>query len=106
MPIAAAKKILALLKLDKKDVSSIYVFAILTGLLQLAMPLGIQTIISFVMAGSVSTSMIILIVLVIGAVFINGLLQVRQQQVTEKIQQKIKILVEQVKKSRSVNKNS
>lgn len=88
-PSKAAKKILALLKLDKKDVSSIYVFAILTGLLQLAMPLGIQTIISFVMAGSVSTSMIILIVLVIGAVFINGLLQVRQQQVTEKIQQKI-----------------
>ncbi len=88
-PSIAAKKILALLKLDKKDVSSIYVFAILTGLVQLAMPLGIQTIISFVMAGSVSTSMIILIILVIGAVFISGLLQVRQQQVTEKIQQKI-----------------
>ncbi len=88
-PSIAAKKILALLKLDKKDVSSIYVFAILSGLVQLAMPLGIQTIISFVMAGSISTSMIILIVLVIGAVFISGLLQVRQQQVTEKIQQKI-----------------
>ena len=85
----AVKKIIALLKLDNKDVSSIYVFAILSGLVQLAMPLGIQTIISFVMAGSISTSMIILIVLVIGAVFINGLLQVRQQQVTEKIQQKI-----------------
>ncbi len=88
-PAGAAKKILELLKLDKKDVSSIYVFAILAGLVQLAMPLGIQTIISFVMAGSVSTSIVILIVLVVGAVFINGLLQVRQFQVTEKIQQKI-----------------
>jgi len=88
-PSVAAKKIFGLLKLDKKDVSSIYIFAILTGLVQLAMPLGIQSIISFVMAGSVSTSMVILIVLVITAVFINGLLQVRQQQVTEKIQQKI-----------------
>jgi len=88
-PSVAAKKILALLKLDKKDVSSIYIFAILTGLVQLALPLGIQSIISFVMAGSISTSMVILIVLVITAVFISGLLQVRQQQVTEKIQQKI-----------------
>ncbi|TAG10153.1 MAG: ABC transporter ATP-binding protein [Sphingobacteriia bacterium] len=88
-PAGAAKKILELLKLDKKDVSAIYVFAILAGLVQLAMPLGIQTIISFVMAGSVSTSIVILIVLVVGAVFINGLLQVRQFQVTEKIQQKI-----------------
>ncbi len=88
-PTAAAKKILAILKLDKKDVSAIYVFAILAGLVQLSMPLGIQTIISFVMAGSISTSIIILIGLVLVAVFLNGLLQVRQIQVTEKIQQKI-----------------
>ncbi|MFX6972914.1 hypothetical protein ABTH74_19190, partial [Acinetobacter baumannii] len=53
------------------------------------MPLGIQTIISFVMAGSMSTSIVILIFLVVLAVFLNGLLQVRQMQVTEKIQQKI-----------------
>lgn len=88
-PAGAAKKILALLKLDKKDVTAIYVFALLAGLVQLAMPLGIQTIISFVMAGSISTSIVILIALVLVAVFLNGLLQVRQMQVTEKIQQKI-----------------
>lgn len=85
----AAKKIFAILKLDKKDVYAIYVFAILAGLVQLATPLGIQTIINFVMAGSYSTSIAILIALVLIAVFVNGLLQVRQQQVTEKIQQKI-----------------
>ncbi|MFX7705267.1 hypothetical protein ABTJ74_19725, partial [Acinetobacter baumannii] len=84
-----AKKIFALLRLDRKDVYAIYVFAILAGLVQLAMPLGIQTIISFVMAGSMSTSIVILIFLVVLAVFLNGLLQVRQMQVTEKIQQKI-----------------
>lgn len=88
-PYGAAKKIFSILKLDKKDVSAIYVFAILAGLVQLATPLGIQSIISFVMAGSYSTSIAILIFLVLVAVFLNGLLQVRQQQVTEKIQQKI-----------------
>ena len=60
-PMGAARKILELLSLDKKDVSSIYAFAILAGILSLAMPLGIQTIIGFVMAGSLSTSIVILI---------------------------------------------
>ena len=88
-PMGAARKILELLSLDKKDVSSIYAFAILAGILSLAMPLGIQTIIGFVMAGSLSTSIVILIVLVVAAVLLLGLLQVRQLQVTEKIQQKL-----------------
>jgi len=88
-PTGAARKILELLSLDKKDVSSIYAFAILAGILSLAMPLGIQTIIGFVLAGSLSTSIVVLIVLVVAAVIIYGLLQVRQLQVTEKIQQKI-----------------
>ena len=64
-PLGAAKKIFTLLRLDRKDVYAIYVFAILAGLVHLAMPLGIQTIISFVMAGSMSTSIIILIFLVV-----------------------------------------
>lgn len=88
-PSGAARKFFALLKLDRKDVSAIYAFSILAGLVQLSLPLGIQTIISFVMAGSISTSIIVLIVLVVAGVFIYGLLQVRQMQIIEKIKQKI-----------------
>jgi ABC-type bacteriocin/lantibiotic exporter with double-glycine peptidase domain len=87
--LEAARKFFALLKLDSKDVSAIYAFAILAGLVQLSLPLGIQTIISFVMAGSISASIIVLIVLVVAGVFIYGLLQVRQMQIIEKIKQKI-----------------
>jgi ABC-type bacteriocin/lantibiotic exporter with double-glycine peptidase domain len=88
-PVSAARKILQLLRLDKKDVYAIYAFAVLAGLVQLALPLGIQSIIGFVMAGTISASIVVLIVLVLAAVLLNGLLQVRQIQVTEKIQQKI-----------------
>lgn len=88
-PAGAAKKFFTLLRLEKKDISTIYVYAILAGLVNFATPLGIQTIISFVMAGSLSTSIVVLIVMVVVAVFIGGLLQVRQMQVIEKIQQKI-----------------
>lgn len=88
-PAGAAKKFFTLLRLEKVDISTIYVYAILAGLVNFATPLGIQTIISFVMAGSFSTSIVVLIVMVVVAVFIGGLLQVRQMQVIEKIQQKI-----------------
>lgn len=78
-----------ILRLDKKDISSIYFFAILGGLIALSLPLGIQTIINFVTAGTISTSIVVLIAIVVLGVFINGLVQVRQMQITEKVKQKI-----------------
>jgi ATP-binding cassette, subfamily B, bacterial len=85
----ALRKFFKLLAIDKKDVSAIYILAILAGLVQLSLPLGIQTIISFVMAGSISTSIVVLIIMVLVGTFLNGLLQIRQMQTIEKVQQKI-----------------
>ncbi|HTL10404.1 MAG TPA: ATP-binding cassette domain-containing protein [Chitinophagaceae bacterium] len=78
-----------ILRLDKKDISAIYAFAIMAGLVQLSLPLGIQAIIGFVLAGSLSTSIIVLILLVVFGTFVNGLLQVRQLEIIEKLKQKI-----------------
>ncbi len=88
-PIAAARKLVAVLQLDKKEVSAIYIYAILAGLVQLVTPLGIQSIIGFVMAGALSTSIVVLITVVVLGVFLNGLFQIRQLQIIEKIKQKI-----------------
>jgi ATP-binding cassette, subfamily B, bacterial len=87
--IAALSKLYRLLVLDRKDIYAIYAFAIFSGLVQLSVPLGIQTIIGFVLAGSVSTSIIILISLVVAGVFFSGFLQIKQMQLTEKVEQKI-----------------
>ncbi len=83
------KRFYQILRLDKRDISSVYAFAIVAGVVQLSLPLGIQTIISFVMAGTVSTSIIVLILLVVFGTFLNGLLQVRQLEIIEKLKQKI-----------------
>lgn len=83
------RSMLRLLAADRKDISAIYFFAILTGLVQLSLPLGIQTIINFVLAGTVSTSIVVLIVLVVVGTVLGGLLQVRQLQLIEKLKQKI-----------------
>ncbi len=85
----ALKNFYNLLKLDRTEIYAIYILAILAGLVQLSLPLGIQTVISFVMAGSVSTSIVVLIILVVLGTFVDGLLQVRQLQVLEKLKQGI-----------------
>lgn len=87
--LKATQKLLKILQLDNKDVSAIYFFAILNGLISLVLPLGIQSIVSFVLAGTISTSIVILVVVVLIGVFFNGLVQVRQMQVIEKVKQKI-----------------
>lgn len=83
------KRLLQVLKLERKEITSVYFYAILAGLLALTVPLGIQAIINFVLAGAVSTSMVVLIIFVVMGVFFTGLLQVGQMKVIEKIQQRI-----------------
>lgn len=85
----AIQRILEILRFEKKEISSIYFYAIFNGLVQLSLPLGIQSIISFVLGGAFSTSLVLLIVLVVLGVFISGLLQVNQMKIIEKIQQQL-----------------
>jgi ABC-type bacteriocin/lantibiotic exporter with double-glycine peptidase domain len=83
------QRILALLRFQHTEISSIYFYAMMNGLVQLSLPLGIQSIISFVLGGSISTSIVILIFLVVAGVFLTGLFQVNQMRLIEKIQQQL-----------------
>lgn len=83
------KRILNILRFEKKDITAIYFYAILNGLVQLSLPLGIQSIVSFVLGGAISTSIVVLIILVVLGVFFNGLFQVNQMKLIEKIEQQI-----------------
>jgi ATP-binding cassette, subfamily B, bacterial len=87
--VGAIRKFNRILFINNKEVSAIYIYAILAGAVQLSLPLGIQSIIGFVMAGTLSTSIVVLITMVLFGVFINGLLQVRQLQIIEKIKQQL-----------------
>lgn len=83
------KRILQVIKLEKNEISSVYFYAILNGLIQLSLPLGIQSIISFVLGGAITTSLVVLICLVVLGVFLSGMLQVNQMRLIEKVEQKI-----------------
>jgi ATP-binding cassette, subfamily B, bacterial len=83
------QRVLAVLTYQRAEISAVYFYAMLNGLVQLSLPLGIQSIISFVLGGSISTSIVILIILVVVGVFFNGLFQVNQMRLIEKIQQQL-----------------
>jgi ABC-type bacteriocin/lantibiotic exporter with double-glycine peptidase domain len=83
------KKLLDLIKLERDEITSIYFYAILNGVIQLSLPLGIQAILGFVLGATMVTSVYLLIFIIIVAVLIVGYLQINQMKIIEKIQQKI-----------------
>lgn len=87
--VNAFSKIYDVLRFERREISEVYFYAILNGLVNLSLPLGIQSIISFVLGGSISTSLVLLIIFVVAGVFLNGLLQVNQLKIIEKIQQQL-----------------
>ena len=78
-----------LVREEKADIIAIYFFAVLGGLIQLSLPVGIQAIIGFVLGGVMSTSLAVLISILILAVLFSGLIQLSQMRVIERIQQRI-----------------
>ncbi|HET9744503.1 MAG TPA: ABC transporter ATP-binding protein [Chitinophagaceae bacterium] len=88
-PLSPAARLWNLVQEEKSEITAIYFFAILGGLIQLTLPVGIQTIIGFVLGGTLSASLMVLITILVLAVLFTGIIQVNQMKVIEKIQQRI-----------------
>ena len=78
-----------LLKVDRKLIGHIYIYAVVGGLVSLSLPLGIQAIINLLGSGRVSTSLAVLVLLVMLGMALVGALQVLQLTVSELLQQKV-----------------
>ncbi len=83
------KRLIGLLKLEKKDIFQISYFAIFEGIVSLSLPLGIQAIINLIQGAQVSVSWIILVILVTLGVTFSGILKLMQLRIIETIQQRI-----------------
>lgn len=88
-PSNPLKRIAQLVNVHKKEVVSIYLFSMLSGLINLSLPLGVQTIIGLVMGATMVSSIYVLIFLVVLGVFLVGLLQINQMKIIETIQQRV-----------------
>lgn len=83
------RRFMNLLKTDKNEIYSIYIYAIFNGLVNLSLPLGIQAIVNLITGGEVSTAWIVLVVVVITGILVTGILQVMQLTISENLQQKL-----------------
>ena len=78
-----------LLKVDRKEIYQVYVYALLNGLVNLSLPLGIQAIVNLIQGGERSTAWLVLVAFVILGVALTGIFQLLQLRIVENIAQKI-----------------
>ena len=83
------KLLLRWLRKEKSDIYKIYALAILQGGVYLVIPLSIQGIITYTMAGKFSASLLLLSSLTILATFFIGWLQLWQNRLNETLQQRL-----------------
>ena len=87
------RKFFNLLKLDKKEISYLYLFAIVTSIISFSLPLGIQGVIGIVSVGQITTSWYVLLILLIAGIAGVSLLQILQIQIVEILQQRLFVRV-------------
>lgn len=78
-----------MLKVDKRDIFYIYVYAIFSGLITLTLPLGIQAIIGLIIGGTISSAWTVLILIVTVGTALGGFLTIMQLTVNETLQRRI-----------------
>ena len=67
-------------------IAYLYVNAVLTGLVSLTLPLGVQSVIDFMSSGAVSTSLVVLVGFIVAGMLLVGGLQVMQVYLVELMQ--------------------
>lgn len=83
------KRLYLLLQSDGRAIQHIYIYALMSGLVALSLPLGIQAIVNLIQGGVVSTSWVVLVIIVVVGIAVVGILQMLQMRISETIQQKI-----------------
>jgi len=82
------KRFMRLLVYEKREIYYILVYAMIAGGLTLTLPIGVQTIINFVMSGAITDTMILLVAAVVFGTLMTGGLQILQLILVETLQQR------------------
>jgi ABC-type bacteriocin/lantibiotic exporter with double-glycine peptidase domain len=82
-------KFFKLLLEERKEIIYIWIYALLSGIITLSLPLGIQSLINFVSSGQAVTSAYILIFFVLIGIFGAGFITIMQLHLVEYIRQRV-----------------
>ena len=84
-----AKLLFKWLANEKAILRKVYTLALLQGIMYIAIPIGIQGVVTYIMAGSFSASLILLCSITIVATMFVGFFQIWQMRINETLHQKI-----------------
>ncbi len=79
----------AMLRQERKAIGYIFVYASIAGLIGLSVPLGVQSMVSYIASGRMVTSVFILLFLIVMGLLVVGGLQIMQLYLTEYIQRRL-----------------
>jgi ABC-type bacteriocin/lantibiotic exporter with double-glycine peptidase domain len=83
------QRLFALLRMDRREILYIYLFAFVRGAIMLSVPLGFQAIINFISGGQVATSWGVMIAFVTIGIGLTGVMQVMELSLSEHIKQRL-----------------
>ncbi len=83
------QRLFALLRMDRREIIYIYLFAFVRGGIMLSVPLGFQAIINFISGGQMATSWGVMIAFVTIGVGLTGVMQVMELSLSEHIKQRL-----------------
>lgn len=83
------QRLFYLLEPERKDIYYILLFAVVVGIINLSLPLGIQAIIGLVSGGFIPSSVVLLISFVIVGVMLAGVLQIVEITLVEYLQRRL-----------------
>jgi len=89
VPLTPVRRLIRLLKTERKDIFYIYIYALIIGVSSLILPLGIQAAIELISGGVFFSSIYFLIGFVILGVVGSGVLQVFQITIVEYLQRRV-----------------
>lgn len=82
-------RLFRLLLTEKKDIVYLYFYAFIIAIVNLSLPLGIQSILQLVSGGVIFNSIVLLIGFVIMGVLVGGVLQIMQYSIVEVLQRRL-----------------
>jgi len=83
------KRILRWVNIEKRNIQFLYVYAIISGILSLVIPLGIQAMVGIILGGNLNSSWVIIVVCVTSLVAISGIIKLAQLSILDSIQRKL-----------------
>jgi ABC-type bacteriocin/lantibiotic exporter with double-glycine peptidase domain len=87
--VAPLVRLFRLLLTEKKDIVYLYFYAFIIAIVNLSLPLGIQSILQLVSGGVIFNSIVLLIGFVIMGVLVGGVLQIMQYSIVEVLQRRL-----------------